>query len=106
MRGEIWTVCASGYASKPRPAIIVQSDAVEGFESTIVCLLTTDGNIVGPTRIPIAATKVNGLSRDCFAMAEKPLAVKASSLGQRLGMLEEEPLAELDGALKFALGLE
>lgn len=105
MRGEVWTVCASGYASKPRPAIVVQSDAVNGFESTVVCLLTTDGSMLGPTRIPIAATKENGLSRDCFAMAEKPLAVKTSSLGQRLGMLEDESLTELDGALKFALGL-
>lgn len=56
MRGEIWTVCAARYASKPRPAIIVQSDAVNGFESTIVCLLTTDKNIIGPTRIRVAAT--------------------------------------------------
>ena len=84
----------------------MQSDAVEGFESTVVCLLTTDGSVAGPTRIPIVPTKGNGLARDCLAMAEKPLAIKTSSLGQRLGMLEEKPLAELDGALKFALGLE
>lgn len=56
MRGEIWTVCAARYASKPRPAIIAQSDAANGFESTIVCLLTTDKNIIGPTRIRVAAT--------------------------------------------------
>ncbi|WEV65580.1 type II toxin-antitoxin system PemK/MazF family toxin [Bifidobacterium sp. ESL0764] len=30
-RGEIWTVRADGYASKPRPVVIVQSDKVAGF---------------------------------------------------------------------------
>ena len=40
-RGEIWTLQADGYASKPRPVVIVQSDAVDRFDSVITCLLTS-----------------------------------------------------------------
>lgn len=39
-RGEIRTLQADGYASKPRPVVIVQSDAVDRFDSVITCLLT------------------------------------------------------------------
>ena len=32
MRGEVWTVAGSGYASKPRPAVVVQSDGAADEE--------------------------------------------------------------------------
>ena len=38
-RGEIWTVLADGYARKPRPVVVVQNDEIEGFDSTVVCLM-------------------------------------------------------------------
>lgn len=40
-RGEIWTVLADGYARKPRPVVVVQNDEIEGFDSTVVCLMTS-----------------------------------------------------------------
>lgn len=106
MRGEIWTVCASGYASKPRPAVIVQSDEVEGFDSTIVCLFTTDDSINAPTRVKATPTEENGLSQTCWIMAEKPIAIKKSTLGIRTGTLDSETLSELDAALRIVLELD
>lgn len=106
MRGEIWTVCASGYASKPRPAVIVQSDKVEGFDSTIVCLFTTDDSISVPTRVKATPTEENGLSQTCWIMAEKPIAIKKSTLGIRTGTLDSETLSELDAALRIVLELD
>jgi hypothetical protein len=38
-RGEIWTLQADGYASKPRPVVIVQNDSIGGFDSVVTCLL-------------------------------------------------------------------
>lgn len=32
MRGEVWTVAGPGYASKPRPAVVVQSDGAADEE--------------------------------------------------------------------------
>ncbi len=106
MRGEIWTVCASGYASKPRPAVIVQSDEVEGFDSTIVCLFTIDDSISAPTRVKATPTEENGLSQTCWIMAEKPIAIKKSTLGIRTGTLDSETLSELDAALRIVLELD
>lgn len=110
MRGEIWTVRASGYATKPRPAVIVQSDEVEGFDSTIVCLFTTDDSISdsisAPTRVKATPTEENGLSQTCWIMAEKPIAIKKSTLGIRTGTLDSETLSELDAALRIVLELD
>nr|WP_076389272.1 type II toxin-antitoxin system PemK/MazF family toxin [Vaginimicrobium propionicum] len=104
MRGEIWTVCASGYASKPRPAVIVQADSVVGFDSTIVCLFTTDDSLKGATRVSVKATGGNGLTKDCIVMAEKPVAINKSRLGEKLGALEAETLSKVGSALRQVFG--
>lgn len=106
MRGEIWTVCASGYASKPRPAVIVQSDELEGFDSTIVCLFTTDDSTSASTRVKATPTEENGLSQTCWIMAEKPIAIKKSTLGMKIGALEPNTLTKLESALRAVLGLK
>jgi mRNA interferase MazF len=41
-RGEIWSVSASGYAGKPRPAVIVQDDRFDATASVTVCAVTAD----------------------------------------------------------------
>ena len=42
-RGEIWTMAGGpGYASKPRPVLIVQDDAFAARNSVTVCLITSD----------------------------------------------------------------
>lgn len=104
-RGEVWTVRAAGYASKARPAVIVQADTADAFDSTIVCLFTTSDTVSGPTRVPVRATAANGLQRDSWIMAEKPVAVKKSHLGNRMGRIEESVMGMLDDALRTALGL-
>jgi hypothetical protein len=35
-RGELWTVLDSGYAAKPRPALIVQPQTPSDLESVIL----------------------------------------------------------------------
>lgn len=42
-RGDVVTVAATGDYGKPRPAVIVQSDAFpEGHASVVICQLTSD----------------------------------------------------------------
>ncbi len=50
MRGDIWTIVGSGYASKPRPAIVIQSELTDVFDSVVVCLLTSDDSVESVTR--------------------------------------------------------
>lgn len=40
-RGELWLLQDDGYASKPRPVVVVQSDTINQFHSVVLCLLTS-----------------------------------------------------------------
>ena len=102
MRGEVWTVCAS----KPRPAVIIQSDNIVGYESTVVCLFTTDASMPSETRVAVRATEENGLMKDCFLMAKKPMAIRKTALGEKLGRLDKETMEALDTALCKVLGIK
>jgi mRNA interferase MazF len=108
-RGEIWTQSGGpGYAGKPRPALIVQSDLLEGTDSVITCLFTSqepdDGDEI-PSRVPIEPTATNGLLKASSLMADKVMAVPRSKLGQRVGILTADDLDRVEYALVIALGL-
>ena len=50
-RSDVWTCLYEGYASKPRPVLIVQDNAVSGqFGSTVMCLITSFVSDDIPTR--------------------------------------------------------
>lgn len=61
MRGEVWTVTASGYAWKPQPTVVVQSDILENVGSVIVCMSTTHDTVDGETRVQVEPNSENGL---------------------------------------------
>lgn len=105
MRGEIWTVASAGCASKPRPAVVIQSDETNSFDSTIVCLLTSDASIKGSTRVRVSPSETNGLAKDCYVMADKVLTLKKSSLGKKIGTLANEDMKRVYAALRSALGI-
>lgn len=53
-RGEIWTVAGGlGYASKPRPAVIVQDARFADTDSVTICGITSD-----PTEAPLFRLEV------------------------------------------------
>lgn len=105
MRGEVWSVSAGGYTSKPRPAIVVQSDDVQGVGSTILCLLTSEKNDAVNTRIEVDPSKENGLEKTSYIMTDKIVSVRRESLGQKIGKLEKKHIALMNQSLKDVLGL-
>lgn len=105
MRGEVWSVSAGGYASKPRPAIVVQSDDIQGVGSTILCLLTSEKNDAVNTRIEVDPSKENGLEKTSYIMTDKIVSVRRESLGQKIGKLEKKHIALMNQSLKDVLGL-
>ena len=52
-RGAVGTVSGTGYAGKPRPAVIVQDDRFDGTESITVCVFTTDETDAPLFRLPV-----------------------------------------------------
>lgn len=102
MRGEIWTISAGGTLSKPRPAVIVQSDALATDDTILVCPLTSfdadDGDAIAPTT-------ANGLARSSKPMAHRAAAIKRERLGQLVGKLSEGEMEIVSESLRRAFGL-
>ena len=104
-RGEIWSVAAVGYAGKPRPAVIIQSDKFDVTDSVTVCLFTTDATDAPYIRLPVAPTEQNGLHSVSRLMVDNIVTVHKSKVGKRLGLLDRADLLRLDRAIMVFLGL-
>jgi mRNA interferase MazF len=104
-RGEIWSVAATGYAGKPPPAVIVQSDKFDATDSITVCLFTTDAADAPYIRLPVAPTEQNGLHGVSRLMVDKIVTIHRSKVGKRLGLLDRTDLLRLDRAIMVFLGL-
>ena len=105
-RGELWTMAGgTGYASKPRPIVIVQDDAFTARDSIVVCLITTDATDLPVFRVPVDPTAVNGLRATSRLMVDKVTTVPKSRLGQRIGRLADDDLLRLNRSLLVFLGL-
>jgi mRNA interferase MazF len=105
-RGEIWTIAGGrDYATKPRPAVIVQEDRFDATDSATVCLLTTDPTQEPLLRIGVDPTEANGLRLTSWLMADKLTTVPRDKLGRRIGRLDDETMLRLNRAMLVFLGL-
>jgi mRNA interferase MazF len=105
-RGDVVTVAATGDYGKPRPAVIVQSDAFpENHASVVVCQLTSELADAPDFRVTIEPTPENGLRLKSQVMADKPVTVRRERIGKKIGRLHSRDLARLGIALVFVLGL-
>lgn len=105
-RGDVVTVAASGDYGKPRPAVIVQTDALPAeHASVIVCQMTSDIVEAPDFRVTIEPTEKNGLRTRSQIMADKPVTIRRERLGRRIGSLNDKDVARLNVALAFVMGL-
>ena len=107
IRGEIWTVAGGVYASKPRPAVIVQDDLFDATTSVIVAPMTSQLIDAPLLRIRIHGNRdaASGLERDSDVMIDKLTAVRRSNVLTRIGRLTSEQLVEVERSLMAFLGL-
>ena len=105
-RGDVITVAASGDYGKPRPAVIVQTDALpKQHASVVVCQMTTQINDAPDFRVTIDPGAQNGLRARSQVMADKPVTIRRERVGSRIGRLDDKDLARLNAALAFVMGL-
>jgi mRNA interferase MazF len=105
-RGDVVTVAATGDYGKPRPAVIVQTDALPAeHASVIVCQMTSELSEAPDFRVTIEPTASNGLMVRSQVMADKPVTIRRERIGRRVGRLDEQDMARLNVALAFAMGL-
>lgn len=104
-RGDIVLVAGGVYASKPRPAVIVQDDLFEGTDSITVYPFTTSDVSAPLLRMPIPANDATGIDSPSFAMIDKVTTVRRSSAGEVIGRLDSMQMVELERRLLVFLGL-
>ena len=105
-RGDVVTVAAAGDYGKPRPAIIVQTDALpENHASVVVCQLTSELADAPDFRVTIEPEPENGLRLTSQVMVDKPVAIRRERIGRKIGRLGNRDMARLGIALAFVLGL-
>jgi len=105
-RGDVVTVAAAGDYGKPRPAVIVQTDALpSAHASVVVCQMTSDGDDAPDFRVVVEPTVLNGLQARSHIMADKPVTVRRSRVGRKIGHLDQSDIARLNIALAFVMGL-
>ena len=105
-RGDLVVVAAAGDYGKPRPAVIVQTDAFpEMSVSVVVCQLTSELVEAPDFRVAIDPSESNGLRGRFQIMADRPVTVRRARIGQFIGRLNESDLGRLNAALAFVMGL-
>jgi mRNA interferase MazF len=105
-RGDVVVVAAAGDCGKPRPAVIVQTDAFpQSHASVVLCQLTSELVDAPDFRVTVEPKPENGLRLKSQVMADKPVTVKRERVGQKIGRLGNQDMARLGIALAFVLGL-
>lgn len=105
IRGEIWTVAGGVYASKPRPALVIQDDRYDATDSVTVLPLTSHLVEAPLLRIPVQPSELSGLQRESQVMIDKLTTVRRFNVQSRIGRLAPSQLAEVERALLVFLGI-
>ena len=113
-RGDIHSVdldpARGSEANKRRPAVIVSNDAANATAGRlgrgVITVVPVSSNIqrVYPFQILLPAAET-GLDRDSKAQAEQVRSIAVERLGERLGVVPNAIMLDIDEALRLHLGL-
>lgn len=104
-RGDLVTVAMAGDFGKPRPALVIQSDAFAQSGAVTVLLLSSalvDAPLIRPTVPP---TPRNGLSKPSQVQIDKAISVRREKAGPPIGRLDDATLLAVTRSLALVLGL-
>src|SRR3974377_1057825 len=96
-RGDVVTVAATGDYGKPRPAVIVQTDALPAAHaSVVVCQMTSEGSDAPDFRVTIDPSERNGLRVKAQVMADKPVTIPRERIRRQIGRLRTRGVSGLN----------
>lgn len=105
-RGDIVTIAIQGDFGKPRPALIIQSDAFNQTHASVTVLPISSECVNAPLfRIDISPNAQNGLNKPCQVMADKPVTVKRDKIGKVIGQLDDTAMLQVNRSLFVWMGL-
>jgi mRNA interferase MazF len=105
-RGSVVIVSTPGDYGKPRPAVVIQTDAARDIGSYVVCLITSD--VLGepsPFRLPIVPSASNGLRLASEVMISKIVTMPKDKVRGPMGSLTKAEMAAVTQKLTVLLGL-
>ncbi|WP_022884742.1 type II toxin-antitoxin system PemK/MazF family toxin [Glaciibacter superstes] len=104
-RGEIWLLAGGAYASKPRPAVLIQDDRFDGTDSITVCPFTSTEVPAPLLRVRTSPDEMNGLDSVSWIMVDKLTTVRRAHVTQRIGRLSSTQVVDVERLLMVFLGL-
>jgi len=104
-RGELVTIATGGDYGKPRPALVIQSDAFADLPSVTVLRITSDLHELPLLRISVAPSTENGLRKVSQIMIDKAVTVPRIKVGPKIGRIETDTLRSVERTLRAFLGL-
>ena len=105
-RGDVVTVALSGDLGKPRPAVVVQTDAMTAsqLKTLLVCPITSFTSQPSMFRVPIEPTSMNGLLLQSEIMVDKISPASRSRVRNVIGTVDELTMRRLERSMALTLG--
>ena len=104
-RGDLATVAVQGDFGKPRPALIIQSDAFADH-ATVTVLLVSSALVDAPLlRLTVQPDAANGLRSPSQVMIDKAMTVMRTKIGESFGRLDRDFMVEVERRLAVFLGI-
>lgn len=104
-RGDLVTAVLPRDFGKPRPALVIQSDAFQALPTASLLPLTSDRHDETLLRIDIEPTPSNGLAVPSQIQIDKISTVRRARLGKRMGVVDDATMRRVEEALGRFLGL-
>lgn len=102
-RGEVWWADLPAPAGRRLVVLLSRDEAYAVRELVIVAPVTTRVRRI-PVEVPLG--KSEGLTRRCVANLDTITTIPKALLVEYAGALDAEKIADVDGAARFALGLD
>lgn len=104
-RGDFVTIAMQGDFGKPRPALVIQSDAFN--EHATVTVLPMSSTLVDAPllRVTVQPGEANGLQKPSQVMVDKAMTVKRDKLGKAFGSASDATMLEVGRYLAVFLGI-
>ncbi|WP_238985023.1 type II toxin-antitoxin system PemK/MazF family toxin [Candidatus Glomeribacter gigasporarum] len=106
-RGDVVTIAGGkgDYGSKPRPAIIIQSDIFNELKSISVLPLTSHIEDAPVFRVVIEPDKSNGISKLSQAMVDKIMPVRKEKISGIIGKINRKLMIKIESAIAIFYGI-
>lgn len=105
-RGDIVTTAMRGDYGKPRPALIVQSDAFGHTESVTLLLITSTIETASLLRVNLTPSVTNGLRKQSQVQIDRLMTTPRERIGSVIGRAGEQVMLQIDRQLSAFLSLE